>query len=306
MVESSGEAMVSLDAEGGIASWNRAAERLFGRSRAEALGERHTLLVPPERLAEDDALMARIARSGEPETIETQRLAKGGELVDVSLEARRIADADGSDVGAVLVMRDLRERKRLEREVRALANRDALTDLCNRRWFEQELIRQVALAGRHGSPGALLLVDLDNFRRINDGLGHAAGDEVIREIAARLEKRVRASDVVARVGGDEFALLLPFAEMAEAEALAGDLMELIRGKAVRVQGGELAVTASIGVVGFAFGEATDAESLLTRADLALDEAKGQGRNRVRFSFPKRIDTLQRAAERLARLAAPAR
>jgi len=152
-----------------------------------------------------------------------------------------------------------------------MADHDALTGLFNRRRFEEELERHVAYGRRYGTDGALLLLDLDDFKRVNDGYGHRAGDRVLTSVAGVLRQRLRESDVLARFGGDEFAVLMPHGSRDEAAELAALLAEAISGE-VETPDGPLHAS-----VGFAvFEEDTTSDGILSRADDAMYADKGHG------------------------------
>jgi diguanylate cyclase (GGDEF)-like protein len=190
----------------------------------------------------------------------------------------RLADGGDEPLG-LAVWHDVTDRNEAQRRLQQLAERDPLTGLFNRRRFEQEVERHVALARRYGAAGAVLLIDIDNFKFVNDTLGHSAGDELIALIADALRRRLRESDVLARLGGDEFAVLLPQVDADGARAVAASVVEDLRGHARGGGGGPLRpVTASVGVV-LVDGTASGADELLTNADLAMYEAKEAGRDR---------------------------
>ncbi len=162
----------------------------------------------------------------------------------------------------------------------ALASRrDPLTGLPNRRAFDEDLAREVARAARTGEPLAVVMLDLDRFKAVNDGYGHAAGDAVLRALAARAQGAVRAGDVVARLGGEELGLLLPGADLARAAEVAERLRAALAALPVDAAGHALAVTASLGCAVLAPGEPP--EALVARADARLYDAKRDGRNVVR-------------------------
>ena len=165
----------------------------------------------------------------------------------------------------------------LER-IQTLATRDELTGLLNRRHGQQMLEQELARARRSGRPFCLALLDLDHFKRINDGHGHSAGDAVLRTFAPAALAAIRASDVLARWGGEEFVLLLADTGLPAARAAAERLREGVAASQVPVGGRELGVTVSIGLTEYRPGESMS--QLLERADLLLYEAKAQGRNRV--------------------------
>jgi diguanylate cyclase (GGDEF)-like protein len=167
--------------------------------------------------------------------------------------------------------------------LRYTADHDELTGLLNRRRFEEELARELARADRYSVRGAVLNLDVDNFKLVNDCFGHAAGDEVLRSVAAALAHRSRASDVVARVGGDEFGVLLRAVGASEARAVADQLLEAVHHALEAVADNPLRLTASIGVAIFE-GLCTDRAELLLAADVAMYEAKNRGRDRVVVSM----------------------
>ncbi len=161
----------------------------------------------------------------------------------------------------------------------ALASRrDPLTGLPNRRAFEEDLAREAARAGRTAAPLAVVVLDVDRFKGVNDVHGHAAGDAVLRAVALRVASAIRAGDVLARIGGEEFGTLLPGADLTRAAEAAERMRATLAGTPVEAAGHVLAVTASFGCAALAAGEAPDA--LVARADARLYEAKRAGRDRV--------------------------
>ena len=188
-------------------------------------------------------------------------------------------DDEGRPVGIIGVVTDISERKTLERELRRLATTDTLTDAGNRRHFLAVATREFARARRHGHPLAVIMIDVDHFKRINDGYGHATGDEAIKALVTACRQGLREHDFLGRLGGEEFAVLLP--ETAEGGALetAERLRQLVAAIDLPVpDGARLTLTASLGVA--ALAEDGRFEALLARADAALFRAKANGRNRV--------------------------
>ena len=279
IVESSSDAVYAVARDGRIASWNPAAEAMFGFSVAEALGARAVMLLARHRAEDDERLLA-AAFAGEPiAPFETTLMHSDRRLVEVSLSLSPMRSPTHDTIDAVSVIaRDNTERKRLERQLRHLADHDALTGLYNRRRFDEELGRAMANARRFRESSALLLIDIDDFKFVNDTLGHAAGDELLRSVAMMTQRRVRATDVLARIGGDEFGLLLPRAGVEEARGVAADLVQAARDHALTLGGGIVRATVSVGAVAF---DATSGagENVLIAADRALYDAKAQGRDR---------------------------
>jgi len=199
----------------------------------------------------------------------------------------------GFSVPAAIAARRIRERWLAEDQIRHLALHDSLTGLPNRLQFHQHLDRAVSRAKRHGQLMAVFGLDLDRFKHVNDTLGHATGDALLAEVAARLKESVRDSDLVGRLGGDEFAIV------AEDLAAPEDAMRLARrvctalGEAYHVNGHELSTSASIGIAIGPVDDAEPSDTLLKNADLALYRAKEDGRNTFRFFEPAMDAALQK-------------
>jgi len=193
--------------------------------------------------------------------------------------------ADGEIHGRVWSFRDVTERERIQSRLRHLADHDPLTGLLNRRRFEEELSDRVAHVARYDTGGAVLLLDLDNFKYVNDSLGHRTGDAVIRSIADLLRSQVRDTDVLARLGGDEFAVVLPHADLEQAGSVASKLLEAVRRQRAVFRGKRLRLTTSIGVAAISEARVQTADELMVEADVAVYEAKEAGRDRVSVYAP---------------------
>ena len=185
----------------------------------------------------------------------------------------------------VAVARDITERKRAEEKLRHLADFDALTGLLNRRRFEQELDKHIAYSARYGTGGSVLIVDLDNFKYVNDTLGSRAGDELLGAVAGLLRGRLRKTDVLARLGGDEFGMLLHGAQADKAQQVAEDILRLIANNPFVIERQSLRATVSVGAATIA-DDGSPARELIARADHAKYSAKEAGRNRVAHFDPK--------------------
>ncbi len=188
-------------------------------------------------------------------------------------------------VTAVAVAAVVQERKRLEAKLAHLADHDSLTNVFTRRRFQEELAQQLSHSQRYGTPGAILFLDLDNFKSVNDRMGHRVGDLVLSNVARLLHTRLRESDFLGRLGGDEFVVLLPRADRAQAEALAAQLLQTIAAAPAMVDGAAIVIAASIGIALIPeHGESVD--ELLAHADAAMFRAKAEGRNHARVYAPE--------------------
>ena len=292
IVNTAVDAIITFDETGLIRSTNPATGRIFGFEEAELIGRDVGVLIPDEDPshpgAHPRAEPARIVGPGR-ETIARRR---NGTIfpIDISVSEARVGD-DRMFVGLI---RDITERKRFEAELQAAktaaeeaATHDPLTGLWNHNRIIEILIEEIARSDRQGQPLSVAMLDLDHFKHVNDTYGHVVGDEVLRDIARRLERAIRVYDSVGRFGGEEFMIVLPGTDRAHAERAAERIRAEISTEPIPTTGGTLRVTGSLGVVthrGEAMGDAT---GLLVAADDALYEAKGSGRDRVTFASLRR-------------------
>lgn len=280
IVESSNDAIIGKNLDGVILSWNSGAEKIYGYAAGEAIGKNISLLAPPSRLDEIPLVLEKLKRGERVEQYETTRVTKGGQVIDVSLTVSPTRNASGEIQGASVIARDLSERKRFEARLVHLADHDPLTDLIGRRRFRFELERQIALSQRYGAGGAVIFLDLDDFKRVNDTLGHRAGDQLLVRLSRLLKARLRNADLLARLGGDEFAIVAPRTNSDQARQLTRQLLSAVgRQVAVLDDGQSVGITASAGIALFPEHGST-VEMVLTHADRAMYRAKQAGGNRL--------------------------
>jgi diguanylate cyclase (GGDEF)-like protein/PAS domain S-box-containing protein len=279
IVEHTDDAIIAETARGRITEWNAGAERLLGYTASEAVGRPLRMVIPSEQLADIQAVLDRVLSGEAIKSYEMEGVRKDGSRVDISVTVSPMRDEHGVIVGASSIVRDISDRKRVEQELRHHADHDSLTGLLNRRRLDEELTREVALSARHPEiPGALLVADLDNFKLVNDTLGHRAGDELIKAVARLLRSRVRASDVLGRLGGDEFAVLLPHTDLPQAQVVAESLRMAVSELQTHAGGRPVRVSMSVGVA--PLGGGRSGEDSLALADIAMYAAKERGRDRV--------------------------
>jgi diguanylate cyclase (GGDEF)-like protein/PAS domain S-box-containing protein len=277
-----GVALVAADGPhaGCIVRANHALAELVGGDPAQLAGRALSSLAPAEARPELAATLARLIDGAESVSGEQQLIDAEGHDVWTLLSGSLVQSPQGENGRqAVIQVLDISDRKTFEGRLQHLADHDTLTGLFNRRRFEQELNRSLAHAVRYGSRGALLLLDLDGFKYINDVLGHSVGDELILRVGAVLKGTLRETDIVARIGGDEFAAILPEADAQTAALVAGKLLSAIRRRgSVMSEQREARVTTSIGVTVFDGYRGLTAEDLFVEADIAMYEAKDAGRD----------------------------
>ena len=290
-----GKALVASDG-GRFLAVNEALCRMLGYSESELLGMDADALVHPADQPSARHVDAQVMVGGLPcYRGERRYLNRLGQVVWAQVTVSPIRDATGQPTCFITEIQDITERKEFEAQLAFLADHDPLTNLYNRRRFQRELGRHLELAASGGGQGAVVFLDLDRFKQINDTLGHQAGDQVLTMIAASLRKRLREDDVLARLGGDEFAVLLPGVGPGQARKAAAQVLRTVAGEALLIEGQTIQVTASMGVALYP-RDGADPEELLSRADIALFEAKNN-RNCFAFYEPGSARELSAAVER---------
>src|SRR5450631_1541474 len=283
-LQSIGEAVITTDRDGRIDYMNPVAEQLSGWGSDEARGEKlGTVLrlldeVTHEKLENP---LVRCLREGQlvhfaEHSVLLNRL---GQEIAIQDSAAPIRDRGGDIVGAVVVFRDVTKERRLKRALSYQASHDALTGLINRREFDNRLAEALHSAQQEQGPHALLYVDLDQFKVVNDTCGHSAGDRLLRDVTGLLQAHVRAADTIARLGGDEFGILVRSCTAEQGAKIADNIRQAIRDYRFTWEENTTGIGASIGVVEIT-RESQSAASLLSAADIACYAAKDSGRNRV--------------------------
>ncbi len=289
VTESAIDAIVAFNAELRIISWNAAAGRLYGYTSAQAIGQPVWMLVPEFRREDAEALFTVASAAARDQQLAIRPVEGAALRIDgrvVPVEVALSSWLIGSERNFSAIVRDITERKRHERELQHLADHDPITNLFNRRRFEHELDRIVSECVRYERPAALLVLDLDGFKEVNDLHGHAAGDEMLLKLGALLQATVRDSDVVGRLGGDEFGVIVQEADRLEAECVARKIVEAVRGSGmvisdlVRAQ-----VTASVGIALIEPRAEVTAAELQIGADRAMYRAKAESRCGYAFMVP---------------------
>ena len=280
------DAIIMMDNMGRIAFWNEAAHRIFGYAEHEAKGRKlHELIVPePYRVDFQKGLnVAGAAGRGSVvgTTLELAGLRKDG--AEIVTEHSISGVSIDRKWHTICIVRDVTERKQFEERIRHLANYDNLTALPNRTLFYDRLSQAITLAQRNRHELALLYLDLDRFKSVNDTCGHDAGDEVLKEAADRIQAQVRESDTVARIGGDEFAVILPkIGNTQDAAIVAEKIIEALREvlPTCDTAEGNVDIGASVGIAIFP-RDGADMDMLFKAADAAMYKAKQIGNS---FSF----------------------
>ena len=296
-----GDAVITTDAEGRVAQLNPVAERLTGWPAVEAAGQPLTAIfaiVNEQTRAPVDNPVARVLAEGIVVGLanHTVLIARDGSEQPIEDSAAPIRCGNGEIVGCVLVFHDVSEKKALQKRIGWQATHDDLTGLPNRALLADRLKQAVARCDRGQHLLAVGMLDLDEFKPVNDRLGHAAGDQLLRLVTARTLEVLRASDTLARLGGDEFVLVLPdLATLAEAEAIFGRLLDCLAQPYV-LEGETVRVTATLGFTLYPL-DASDPDTLLRHADEAMYAAKHAGRNRYHLYDVQHDEQQQTRRER---------
>ncbi len=271
------DGLLIADGNGVVRVFNPACERLFGYAAGEVVGQNVKMLVPEPHRDLHDGYIKRFRKEGEPAILGRQReltgARKDGSTFPLGLTLGQAIVDD--EAYYIAVVHDLTQEVRLRRD----AAIDVLTGVSNRRNFIARGRDEIGRAARYGRPCSVLMLDIDHFKQVNDTYGHAAGDEALRQFASACQAMLRDSDVIARIGGEEFAVILPETDAAGAKILAERLREGVSRIRVPVGDGGFGFTVSIGIANRA-GDEDGIDEVLARADRALYQAKQEGRDRV--------------------------
>jgi diguanylate cyclase (GGDEF)-like protein/PAS domain S-box-containing protein len=277
-----GMSLTSLD--GVFMRVNHALAEILGRPIAVLEGMAVAEVTHPQDRAADQAAIHRMAAGRDRQfSTEKRYVHADGHLVWVSMSASVVPDGEGRPAYFVAQMEDITRRKETEDRLAYLADHDPLTGLYNRRRFERELERLLAHCQRYDHQLAVLLIDLDTFKQINDTLGHAIGDEALVRTAHLLKARLRRTDVLARLGGDEFAAILPEASYERIHTVACDLLSVIRSITVGEGQEAISLSASAGIALLSDRPPAATEDMLRHADEAMYQAKKAGRDTYRLT-----------------------
>ena len=297
-LNSIGDAVLSTDVESKITYLNRVAEKMTGWTCKDAVGrpldEVFNIIDGRTRQpAENPLLSALELDKTTMMALDRMLVRRDGTESSIEDSAAPIHDREGRTIGAVMVFHDVSETRGMALKMSYLAQHDFLTNLPNRALLNDRLAQAIMLAHRHGKQLAVIFLDLDRFKHINDSLGHTIGDKLLQSVAERLVTCVRSSDTVSRQGGDEFVILLSGVEHAEDAVLAASKMLTTLAMPYLIDQHDLHVTASVGISIYP-DDGEDAEGLIKSADIAMYHAKANGRNNYQF-FKQDMNT--RAVER---------
>lgn len=283
VLENSIDAIINIDSNGSVIAWNTAASDIFGYSREYALGQVWSELVIPIRNREaNNRSMQRLLENNKSNIvgrrIEMDALRSDGSEFPVEMSVVQIQH--GSNVFFSAFIRDITERRESETKIQRLAHFDTLTGLPNRSLLHDHFEYALTLLKRDNGKLAVIFLDLDHFKDINDTLGHSVGDVLLKELAVRLKSLLRDEDTLSRLGGDEFILILPGTDALGAANVSKKLLKVMS-ESYHIPPYELSVTGSIGVALYP-DDGADLEILSRKADTAMYRAKREGRNDYRF------------------------
>jgi len=280
-LDSIGEAVLCTDVEMNVTFMNPVAEKMSGWTQAQALGQ-PLLTVLHITFGDNGPALENIHSADMSRTAIEQDVVlhcRTGGSFDIHYSVTPLSTLDGHTIGSVLVIQDVTESRKMLRQLSYSASHDALTHLANRVSFENHLKRLLNTVQEYRQQHALVFIDLDRFKAVNDTAGHAAGDALLREIASLMLSMLRSTDILARLGGDEFGLLLPDCNVESARYLAGQIIEAINGYHFMWEGRLHRIGASAGITLIVENNALASE-VMSQADIACYASKNNGRGMV--------------------------
>lgn len=294
IIETEPECVKLVDPDGNIVEINPAGlNMLQSDDPGEVIGQSVQVYAAAEYKPRLQGVMRRVL-SGEPAIMEMEIVGRKGRRRRVESHAAPLYGPDGKVRSVLMVTRDISERANAESQVHYLAHYDLLTGLPNRALFRDRLLQAMAQAKRSDTLLSVMFLDIDHFKDINDTLGHAVGDQLLKEISQRIRSCVRETDTVARFGGDEFGLIQTNLHTVEGAADLADRLIGLLGQPYHIEGHEIHSGASIGVTIYPFDD-HNAEELLKNADMAMYKAKREGRGRFQFYIAELNQVIQRRA-----------
>lgn len=285
-IEGTDNLVCQVDTRGKFTFVNHMAHPFFGLEPQKCLGRSLFDFIHPEDMPSTEEMFNDLVQGNrERITMENRILNAIGETHDMLWTMNHHYDENNRIVAINSTARDITERKESEKQIWKLANFDVLTGLPNRALFMERLSQAIFQSTRTGKLLCLMFIDLDNFKNVNDSLGHQAGDELLVEVAHRLNYCLRKTDTIARLGGDEFTVILTnITQQSDAEPVIRQLLQSLARPFIVNKDNEVHITASIGVT-FCPDDATDEQTLMRHADTAMYRAKGSGKNRSAHFSP---------------------
>ena len=287
MIQQTHESMSTTNMDGYITSWNQGSETLFGYTDKEVIGKHISLLYAKGEYEKVSQKIPLLIDKGELK-FSVVLVKKSKEVLYTNLSMSILKDAKNEPIGIVCYLQDITERKKSEEQLYYQAHHDALTGLANRVLFRKNLQEGIKNAQNSGKYLALFFIDLDKFKDINDSLGHAVGDEVLKLIAERIQSSIRKNDFLARLSGDEFTVLMEDLKDVKHASIIADKILRILSEPIIIDEHTIYVSGSIGISIYPT-DAHNAEHLLKYADTAMYKAKEEGRNNYQFYSSKMTD-----------------
>lgn len=284
IMESAGDGIITMDEDGIIESFNPAAERIFGYSGQEIVGKPANMLLPQSKRNKNDGMLTHFLTTGEKKISwgarEVVAMHKDRSIFPLELTSSEVRNNAIHRRSFIAVVRDITQRKQAEQEIQSLAYYDALTGLPNRILLQERIKQLIAESHRDKHKFALLFLDLDRFKYVNDAMGHAVGDLLLQAVAARLRECVREGDTVSRMGGDEFVVLLREIEKPDIIQVAEKILQTIA-QPFDINNMSIGTKVSIGISIYP-DTAIDISSLFKQSDIAMYQAKAEGGGDFQF------------------------